>query len=209
MKLCKSLLIAIIVLLNLVIVSPAWADRPRLTETPDYVAVTQAIQDLLQAKTAPDLAGYKPEELQQKLGDLQLQKYILETARGWAQCRNQTGKTLAVYAHKGKKANQASTLYYLGNGQMTENEWNCDGVYLPAGTRVLGLTTNEQGLAAPVAFKIVSGTQLVASVNPENSVVEFNVNPAQILNDGEGGWAVPVLTQADIDAEIPNAPIED
>lgn len=209
MKLCKSLLIAIVLLINLVIISPAWADRPKLTETPDYAVVTQTIQDLLQAKAAPDLGGYKPEELQQKLGDLQLQKYILETASGWAQCRNNTRKTLAVYAHKSKKANSASTLYYLGDGQITENEWNCDGVYLPAGTQVAGLTTDEQGLAEPVALKIVSGTQLVASVNPETSVVEFNVNPAQIFKDGEGGWAVPTLTQADIDAQTPNAPIED
>lgn len=209
MKLCKSLLVAIVFLINLVIISPAWADRPKLIETPDYAAVTQAIQDLLQAKVAPDLGGYKPEDLQQKLGDLQLQKYILETARGWAQCQNNTGKTLAVYAHKGKKMNQISTLYYLGDGQLTENEWNCDGVYLPAGTQVAGVTANEQGLAEPVALKIVSGTQLVANVNPETSVVEFNINPAQILKDGEDSWAVPTLTQADIDAQTPNAPIED
>lgn len=214
MKVLKIALIALVLLVNLVIVQPSWADPPKLTLSPDYTEVTQALDTLLKAKESPDQSGYSPEEIQQKIGELQLQKYILETARGWAQCRNETGKTLAVYAHKPKKsaAAQLNTLYFLGNGEITENEWDCDGVYLPSGTKVAGLIAGDsQGLelTEPLAIKVVDGTQLVAKSNPATSTIEFNVAPAKILKAGEVNWSIPNLTQAEIDQQVPNAPIED
>jgi hypothetical protein len=210
MKLFKIALVALVVLVNLVIAQPSWADRPNLTITPEYTEVTQAINTLLQAKAAPDQTSLTPEEIEQQLGELKLQKYILETAKDWAQCQNQTGKTLAVYAHKPKKFAQPSTLYYLANGQITDDDWNCDGVYLPSGTLVTGLAAaNGQELTEPLAVKVVGGTQLIAKTNPNTGAVEFNVNPAKVFKAGESNWSVPSLSQADIDAQFPNAPIED
>ncbi|MBW4552902.1 MAG: hypothetical protein KME35_17595 [Aphanocapsa sp. GSE-SYN-MK-11-07L] len=39
-----------------------------------------------------------PTAIQQKLADLRFQQYILETFGERSNCRNQTGKTLAVHA---------------------------------------------------------------------------------------------------------------
>lgn len=206
MKLLKTTLVALVLLLNLFIAQPSWAGRPDLTQSPDYTEVTQAIDHLVQVKNTPDQTEYTPEEIQKKLGDLKLQKYILETARDWAQCRNETGKTLGVYAHKAKKSPQQNTLYFLGDGQVTDNDWNCDGVYLPTGSLVTEL---GQELTEPLAIKIVDGTQLVAKANPETGAIEFNVPPTQVFKAGEGTWSIPNFSQADIDANVPNAPIED
>ncbi|MFN6563881.1 MAG: hypothetical protein RMY28_029360 [Nostoc sp. ChiSLP01] len=209
MKLFKTALVALVLLVNLIIAQPSWADRPNLTISPDYIEVTQGINNLLQLKNTPDQSKYTPEEIQQELGELKLQKYILETARNWAQCRNETGKTLAIYAHKPKKASQGNTLYFLGNGRITENEWDCDGVYLPIGSKVAGIAADAQELTQPLAIKVVDGTQLVAKTNPQTGTIEFNVTPAKVLKAGEPNWSIPNLSQADIDAAIPNAPIED
>lgn len=214
MKFLKAVLIVLVIVANLVFAQPSLADKPKLTQSPDYTEVTQSLSNLLNAKNAPNQSDYTPEEIQKKIGVLQLEKYILETATGWAQCSNETGKTLAIYAHKPKKSSVSneSALYYLGDGQSTDEDWNCDGVYLPSGVKVAGLTSSDpqgQELGEPLAIKIVPGTQLVAKTNPETSVVEFSVAPAQVFKVGEGNWSVPNLAQADIDSETPNAPIDD
>ncbi|MBD2610505.1 hypothetical protein VF14_36615 [Nostoc linckia z18] len=209
MKLFKTALVALVLLVNLIIAQPSWADRPDLTTTPDYIEVNQVINNVLQLKNTPEQSQYTPEQIEQELGELKLQKYILETASSWAQCRNETGKTLAIYAHKPKKVAQGNTLYFLGNGQITENEWDCDGVYLPIGTKVAGIAADGQALTEPLAIKIVDGTQLIAKTNPQTGTIEFNVNPARVFKAGEPNWSIPNLSQADIDAAIPNAPIED
>jgi len=207
----KHLLIVLLVLVSLMFAQPTLAD-PNLTKTTDYTEVTQALDSLLQAKNDPEQSEYTPQEIQQKIGELQFQKYILETAEDWAQCRNETGKTLAVYAHKPKKSSQTNTLFYLANGAATDDDWNCDGVYLPGGTKVAGLIpadAQSQELTEPVAVKILSGTQLIASANPETGVVEFNLPPVKVFKAGEVNWSIPTMSQADIDANVPNAPIDD
>lgn len=206
MKLLRMALVGLVLLVNLVIIQPAWADRPTLTNTPEYTEVTQAIDNLLKAKESPDEAGLLPEQIEQQFGELKLQKYILESATEWGQCRNETGKTLAVYAHKAKKATPPA-LYYLGNGQTTDDDWNCDGVYLPTGTKVAGLPIASE-LTEPLALQVVSGSQLVATATPTGEV-KFNIQPAKIFKAGEGTLAIPNLTQATIEATAPNAPIED
>ncbi|RCJ39149.1 hypothetical protein A6770_11940 [Nostoc minutum NIES-26] len=208
MKLFKSALVALILLLNLVVAQPSWADRPNLTATTDYTEVSQAIDNLLQIKNTPDQTEYTPEDIERQLGELKLQKYILETARNWAQCRNETGKTLAVYAHKPKKVLQGNNLYFLGNGEITEDEWDCDGIYLPTGTKVAGIAGVEE-LAEPLAIKVVDGTQLIAKTNPETGAIEFNIPPAKTIKVGDVSLSIPNLSQAEIDAASPNAPIED
>lgn len=213
MKLFKSALVVLVLLVNLVVVQPSWADKSLSTNNPDYIEVTQTLDSLLKAKDQPDQSGYKPEEIEQKIGNLKLQKYILETAEGWGQCRNETGKMLAIYAHKPKKLGaQKNTLFFLDNGKSTDDDWDCDGVYLPSGVKVAGLTpadTQGQELTEPVALKIVDGTQLVAKANPETDAVEFNVTPARVFKAGEIDWSIPDLSQADIDSKDPTAPIDD
>lgn len=202
MKLLNVLLATFVLAVSLLIAPPSWAG-PDLTTTPDYTEVTQAIDALLHPKAVPGAAQPKPEEVQQQLGNLKLQKYILETTKDWAQCRNETGKTLAIYAHKPKQSLGGNTLFYLANGQTTDDDWNCDGVYFPSDTNLAGQTLTE-----PQAVKVVAGTQLVAKANPEGAV-ELNIAPAKVFKAGEGDWSIPTLAQADINAQTPNAPVED
>jgi hypothetical protein len=215
MSLAKIVLIVLVFIVNLAIAQPTWADAPKLTTSADYAEITQTLTDLLQAKDAPaeasEATGYDAVGLQQKIGELQLQKYILESATDWGTCRNETGKTLGVYAHKPLKkaaftADQA-TLYYLGDGQETDDDWNCDGVLLPSGVKVAGIA--DQELAEPIAVKLVPGTQFVAKANPDTNTVELNVSPAKLFKTGEGTWTIPDLSQTDVDAQPLNAPIED
>ncbi|MBD2098412.1 hypothetical protein H6F90_25400 [Trichocoleus sp. FACHB-591] len=208
MKFFRLALLALALLVSLAIAPPAWAD-PNFTKGSDYAEVTQALDELLQAKNSPNQAGYRGEEVQQKLADLQFQKYVLETAKEQAQCRNETGRTIAVYASKPKKS-PTPQLYFLGNGKVTDDDWKCSGVYLPSGAQV-ALTPNAQAeeLAEPIAFKIVDGTQLIAKSNPNSGVLEFNVSPAKVFTASEPGWSIPNLSLADIEATAPNAPIED
>jgi len=209
MKWIKVLLVTLVLFVNFVVAPPSWADRGKLIKSADYTEVTQAIADLLTAQETPDQAGLTPEEIQQKIAGLQFQKYILETAEGHAQCTNQTGKTLAIYAQPKKaSASQPPTLYFLGNGQVTDDDFVCNGVYLPAGTTVSFSPADAQGteLTEPMAIKIVDGTQLIANANPDTGMIVINLPPAQTFKVGEGSWVIPTLAQADIDAQVPNAP---
>jgi hypothetical protein len=212
MKRFQLIWAALVFLVNLAIAQPVWADAPKLTLSPDYAEVTQTLTDLLQAKDAPDQAGYDAAGLQQKIGELQLQKYILESATEWGQCRNETGKTIGVYAHKPTKkaafTSDTSTLYYLADGETTDDDWNCDGVLLPTGATVAGIG-GEQALTEPLAVKLVPGTQLVAKADPTTGIVAFNVPAAKVLKATDSAWALPTVSQTDIDAQAPNAPIED
>lgn len=201
----RIILVALVLLLNLVGVSPAWADPPKLTGTPEYAEVTQAIANLIQAKAAPEESDLTPVEIEQKLGALNLQKYILETASHYSQCRNSTGSTIAVFAHKAKKTPQSpSALYYLANGEMTEDEWSCDGVYLPTGTKLAGLSE----VTEPTIAQFVSGTRLNATVNAQGEL-EFNLAPSKFAKSSDSVLPIPDLTVATIQASLPNAPIED
>lgn len=100
MKIFKFVLVFLVMVANLVFVPPSWADAPktpRYASNPDYIEVTEALDTLKAAKDAPDIAqNYTPEELKQKIAQLEFQKYTLETGKPWGQCRNETGKTLAV-----------------------------------------------------------------------------------------------------------------
>lgn len=207
MRLIKFFLVALVLLVNLMIAPPSWAGKD-FTKGTDYAEVTQALSELLSIKDTPDQAGYTPEEYQQKLTQLQFQKYVMETAKKRAQCRNETGKTLAVYANKPKKT--PSQIYFLASGKITDDDWDCDGVFVPAGTQVaLGPNAQAQELAEPSALKIVDGTQLIAKSNPQTGVIELNVAPAKVFKAGEASWSIPTLSQADIDATAPSPQILD
>ncbi|GAP94167.1 hypothetical protein NIES2104_06770 [Leptolyngbya sp. NIES-2104] len=184
---------------------PVLADPPKFTTLPEYTEVTTAIADLLKAQSDPQSSDLSPVEIEQKLGALNLQKYILETASEWSQCRNETGHTIGVYAHKAKKTAQPIALYYLATGQATSDDWNCDGIYLPAGAKLAG----QPELTEPVALQFVSGTQLIAKANP-NGEIELNLPPAKMLTaSAESALPIPNLTLASVETTAPNAPIED
>jgi phospholipase/lecithinase/hemolysin len=206
MKFLKIFLVALVFVGNLMIAQPSWAGKD-FTKGTDYAEVTQALNQLQQVQNAPDQAGYTPEQYQQQLAQLQNQKYIMETAKKRAQCRNATGNTLAVYANKPKKS--PTQLYFLGAGKITDDDWDCDGIYLPAGTNVvLGPNTQAQELTEPLVAKFVDGTQSVAKTNPIGGI-ELNIVPAKVYKAGEINWSIPTFSQADINAQTPSEALID
>ncbi|ARV57845.1 hypothetical protein BZZ01_03645 [Nostocales cyanobacterium HT-58-2] len=214
MKIFKAILVFLFLLVNLVIAQPSFAD-PIAKKSPEYTEINQQLNQLVQARSNPSAVGYNSaEELQKKISDLQFQKYVMETTEDWGVCRNETGRTLAVYAHKPSKyGTPANTLFYLGNGQKTDDEWDCDGLYVPGGVNVAGITVpsgenQEPGLEQPLFIKIVDGTKLIARTNPLTGEIELNAPPAGVFQAGELNPAVPNLSQAQIDAQVPNAPID-
>lgn len=205
MKRFKVILIALVMLVQMAIAPAVLADPPKLTTTPEYTEVTTAIADLLKAKDSSDTSDLSPVEIEQKLGVLNLQKYILENASSWSRCRNETGKTIAVYAHKAKKTPLPSTLFYLATGETTDDDWNCDGIYLPTGAKLAG----QAELTEPSALQFVSGTQLVAKTNAAGEI-ELNLPPAKTLTAAsQTALPIPNLTLASIESTTPNAPIDD
>ncbi len=207
MQIFKIVLVALVFIVNLMIAQPSWAGKD-FTKGADYAEVTQALNQLITAKDAPEQAGYTPEEFQQRLAQLQLQKNVMETAKKRAQCRNETGRTLAVYANKPKKS--PTQLYYLAAGKITDDDWDCDGIYLPAGTQVvLSPNTPAQELTEPIAVKFVDGTQSVAITNPATGAIKLNVEPAKVFKAGESDWLIPALSQAEIDTQVPSPQLID
>ncbi len=217
MKFWKLVLVVLVMAANLVFAPASWAesDKPKYTSNPDYIEVTQTLDSLLAAKNSTaQNQSYKPEELQKKIAQLEFQKYTLETGKNWGQCRNETGKTLAVYGPKRKKSGNSyqNALYFLADGQTTENKWDCDGVYLPNDVKVTESSSGSkqgQKLTGGVALKIVDGTQLVATTNPQTAAVEFNLPTAQVFKPGEINWFVPNVSEAYINTQLPNAPTEE
>lgn len=206
MKFLKMALVAIVLLVNFIIAPPSWAGQDHRKGT-DYAEVTQAINQLLQVQSNPEQAGYTPEQYQQQLAKLQAQKSVMESTTKRAQCHNQTAGNLAVYANKPKKL--ATQLYYLAAGQETDDDWDCDGYYLPTGTQVmLEPNTEAQALTAPLAIKFVDGTQSFVRTNPAGAI-EFNVAPAKVFKAGEVGWTFPNLSQAEINAQTPSSQLID
>ncbi len=206
MQFFKIVLVALVLLANLLIAPPSWAGK-NLTKGADYAEVTQELNQLLQVQNAPEQAGYTPEQFQQRLAELQSQKTIIETAKKRAQCRNNTANTLAVYANKKKSP---TTLYFLGAGQITDDDFDCDGIYLPAGSQVvLRPNTEVQELTEAIAVKFVDGTQSVVTTNPTTGAIELNIAPAKVFKAGENNWSIPAFSQVDINAQIPSPELID
>lgn len=217
MRFLKLVLVVLVIAANLVFAPASWAesDKPKYTSNPDYIEVSQTLNTLLAAKNSTEQnESYTPQELQKKIAQLEFQKYTLETGKNWGQCRNDTGKTLAVYGPKRKKAasDYENALYFLGAGETTEHKWDCDGIYLPSDVKATDLSAIDklaQALTGGVAVKIVDGTQFVATANPDTAAVEFNVPTAKVFKPGDANWFIPDVTQAYIDTQVPNAPTEE
>ncbi|NDJ23398.1 hypothetical protein GS682_17510 [Nostoc sp. B(2019)] len=200
-KLVKITVVCLLLLINLMVAQPSWAGK-KYVEDPDYIEITKALDTALQEKQTQ---GATPEILQ-KVSNLQFQKYIIETGEKVGICRNETGKTLLVYGQKPKKSRSTydNELYLLPSGAETDDEWDCQGVYIPGQVA----TEGQEGTPA-TAFKIVHGTRLVATTNSQTGETEFNLPPANIFKSGEANWFIPDNLQAALDAGITNAKIDD
>lgn len=215
MKSFKFLLITLVFLATLVFAQPSWADKPKFLKNPDYIEVNKALENLSALKQAQSQTeNSNPEEIQKKIDELEFQKYALETGVNWGQCRNETGRTIAVYGPKPDfddddfNYQYDNGLYFLASGQTTKEKWDCNGVYLPQGvTTVVGNPEGQvQELTEPIAVKIVDGTQLIVTANPDNDAIEFSVPAAKVYKAGEANWFIPNVSQALIDTRVPNAP---
>lgn len=207
MKLLKITLVALLFLINLVIAQPSLADRPKIEKNPDYIKLTQTLDNFLSARDQQTLPqGITAEQMQQKIADLKFQKYIMEAGEGVGLCRNETQQTLAVYGPKSKKSQSTydNELYLLSPGQETDDEWDCKGIYLPNDVNVAGL--DNEGAAAA---KIVNGTRLIVTSNTETGVLDFNAPLAEVFKADEVNWEIPNLSQTALEAQFPKAPIDD
>ncbi|MBD2565176.1 hypothetical protein ACEYW6_26820 [Nostoc sp. UIC 10607] len=201
-SLVKITLVCLLLLVNLMIAQPSWAGK-KLANDPDYIEITKSLESALQDKQAQ---GVTP-EIEQKITNLKYQKYILENSEDPVGiCRNETDKTLLIYGEKPKKSTSTydNELYLLPSGAETDDEWDCQGVYIPGQA-----ATEEQAATPAQAFKIVHGTRLVATTNPETGEIEFNLPPAKVFQSGEVNWVIPENLKAALDAGITTAKIED
>ncbi|CAD5967669.1 hypothetical protein PCC9214_03601 [Planktothrix tepida] len=207
MKFLTSLLIALVLMLNLVFSQPASAE-PKYTKNPDYIEVTQALKQLsLVAEDEKQTQGAISKPVQQQLDYLQFQQYALKSATHWGQCTNKTGKTIAVYGSPQKEDQEdQATLYFLGDNQTTPKKWDCDGFYLPQDIKGTNLALSEQSepLQGPIAVKILDGTQLEITTNPDTGTLEFNSPLAKVVQANDTHWFIPNISQSIIDSQIPN-----
>lgn len=205
MKLIKLLLIAIVFIVNVAIASPALADRPPIDQNPDYVSITEELSNLTQAQntdTPPE--GMTLEEVQQRINGLQYQKYIMETGKDTI-CRNDTTQTVAIYGERPKQSTATfdQVLYLLPSGAETDDDFACKGVYLPNDVKVAGLAVDSAA-----AIKVLDGTQLVLTEDPDTGAIAFNVPPANVFKAGDVNWEIPDLAQADLTTQFPAAPLD-
>ncbi|MBE9006487.1 hypothetical protein IQ259_15805 [Fortiea sp. LEGE XX443] len=200
--LVKITLVCLLLLVNLMIAQPSWAGK-KLADDPDYIEITKSLESALQDKQSQ---GDTP-EIEQKISNLKYQKYILENSEDSVGiCRNETDKMLLIYGEKPKKStsNYDNELYLLPSGTETDDEWDCQGVYLPGQA-----ATEEQAATPAQAFKIVHGTRLVATSNSQTGEIDFNLPPAKVFQSGEANWLIPENLQAALDAGITTAKIND
>ncbi|HYW19132.1 MAG TPA: hypothetical protein VE956_07395 [Nodularia sp. (in: cyanobacteria)] len=198
----KIALICLLLLGNLMVAQPSWAGE-KYSSDPDYIEITQALDTALQEQKAQ---GLTPES-QLEIANLKFQKYLLENSKDPVGiCRNDTDKTLLVYGEKAKKSSSTydNELYLLPSGIETDDEWECQGVYIPG-----QVATESQAATSPQAFKIVHGTRLVATTNAETGETEFNLPPAKVFQLGEANWLIPENLQAALDAGLTTAKIDD
>lgn len=207
MKFLRTILVCLVLLANLMLATPAWADAPKLDQNPDYQQITQALTDLLQARDQnqlPEGMG-SMEQLQQAITGLQYQKYVIEAGEGVTECYNNTGRAIAVYGPTSKKLASEfdNTLYLLPSGEETDGGWNCEGVFLPSDVKVAGLDVGAAGAA-----KFLSGARLTINENPDTGAIEFNLPPTQVFKPGEVNWEIPNVTEAELDPQLPKAPLD-
>lgn len=213
MKKFKYILMVAILVVSLMFAQPSLADRPKVTKNPDYKALVQQLKTLQAVKeTQTQLEGYTAEEVDQKINELELQKYAFESGIDWGQCTNQTGKTLGIYGPEPEvdddEYSPGAALYFLGDNQTTEDNWNCKGIYLPNDVTAVAISQNGEraDVTGGVVIKVPNGTNLVLKTNQDTGVIEFNQAGTTILKPSDTDWFIPNVSQAIVDARVTNAP---
>lgn len=192
MRYLKIALVVVVMLFNLAIAQPSWAD-PNYQDNPDYIQVTKTLKSL-QTKSQDKI----PEDVQRQIGELQFQKAAIKSGINWGQCRNETGRNIAIYGSDSEESGR-DQIYFLANDQTTPEQWDCQGIYLPSDVQVSGLDKT-----GAVAIRIMDGTQLVVKKNPETSEFQLNLPSLRVVNPDESDWLIPNVSQAFIDSRIPN-----
>ncbi len=208
MKLINYILLVLIIILNFFFARPSLADAPKITKSPDYVEVTKSL-NILQNQLSAVKSGqtlsesFTVEDLQKRIDELSFQKYALEKGINWGQCRNETGKTIAVYGTKPEEPETKydNALYFLGDSQTTATGWNCQGIYLANDTKIDGSNTGA------AAIKILKGTQLIAKSNPETGALELNITPNKLFKAGDINWYIPNVSETNISSRVPDVPL--
>lgn len=214
MKAFKCILMVLILFANLLFVEPSLADAPKITKSPEYKALTKEINKLRAVKdTQTQLEDYTPKQIESRLNELEFQKYTFESGVNWGQCQNETGKTLAVYGPLPANVDDDdfpydAGLYFLGNGQTTQNNWDCQGVYIPNDITAIALTPDGQNqeLTGGIVIKVPKGTNLVLTKNQDTGVVEFNIPVTPVAKTEKVNWYVPKVSQALIDTRAISVP---
>lgn len=78
MKLLKIALVLAVMLVNLTLAQPSWADRPKFSKNPDYIEVTKTLD-----KLQKNAEGAIPEDVQRQIDELQFQKAAIESGVTW------------------------------------------------------------------------------------------------------------------------------
>lgn len=207
MKIMRAILMSLVLFVSLAIATPAFADAPKLDQNADYQQITKTLTDLLQAQEADQLPEdiNSAEELQRSIAGLQYQKYVVESGKGVTECYNNTGRSIAVYGPTSKKLTSQfdNTLYLLPSGEETDDDWNCEGVFLPSDLKVAGLN-----VGAASAAKFLSGTRLTISENPDTGAIQFNLPPTQVFQAGEVNWEIPDVAATGLSPQLPKAPLD-
>ncbi|BAZ09977.1 hypothetical protein NIES4071_17910 [Calothrix sp. NIES-4071] len=208
MKLFSYLLLVLVIILNLLFAEPSFADAPKITKTPEYKELSRkldTLQDQLEAaKSGESLLGnFTVEDLQKRVDELSFQKYALEKGVNWGQCRNETGETIAVYGPKPEKSKSEydNALYFLGSGESTGMGWDCQGIFVPNGTKIASLNTD-----GAVVIKNLKGTQLIARTNPDKDGIELNINPDKVFKSGDINWYIPNVSSKSISTRVTDVP---
>lgn len=205
MRNLQLFLIGLVFLFNVFFAQPSWAE-PKLSKNPDYIELTQNLEELIKAKnseTPPE--GLTLADVDKKIADLQFQKYIIESG-GDTQIINKSGQPLAVYGPKGKKSTSTfdNALYILPDGEETDDDTVYEGIYLPKDAKIFGLTLDGAGAA-----KVIQGSRLVVTSDPATGALEFNIPVSKVFKPGDVNWEIPDLAQADLETQqLPKAAID-
>lgn len=215
-KVAKLILVFIVLLANLVFAPACLADAPKISKNPDYIALKKELNQLQKAKEKQsEIEGLTTEQIKQKINELEFQKYALESGITWGQCRNETGRTLAVYGSEPNldedEYSSNAVLYFLANNQTTQDNWDCKGVYLPSDINAVAISPDGQNqeLSGGTVVKVPNGTKVVLKSNSDTGAVEFSTTGVKILKPGELNWYVPNVSQAVVDTRVTNAPVKE
>lgn len=121
------------------------------------------------------------------------------SALGYGQLSNKAGETLLVYGPK-VGGTYDNSLYYLPNGRMTPDDWDCDGFFVPNDRYADQATSTDQG---PLAIKYINFRTPVIERSGVNYECSLN-NGA--YRAGEINWEIPNIGYSSVPGLYPVVP---